>query len=227
MSRRQFFLVGDGRVGIEPIDHRHPGIAIELEDALGGVTIERNLTTDCGASDDPNATGVDRYAGFTVATGLQHGKDGALWCDQTKISIPFSKELKLSGTQALPFNSTFGAALQSLPGDQYVYTYALQNSDFPGRSNVGTPQTLLLTQPGSLRYPRFFQLDINFKKNVRWAGKEFSGQVDIFNVTNSNSILSKTTAVTLTANGSVSTNLNNVATFLAARTVRLAFQMKF
>jgi hypothetical protein len=194
---------------------------------FGGVTIERNLTTDCGASDDPNATGVDRYAGFTVATGLQKGPDGKLWCDQNNISIPFSKELKLSGTQPLGFNTTFGAALQSLPGDQYVYTYALQNADFPGKTNVGTPQTLLLNRPGSLRYPRFFQLDVNVKKNLRWAGKEFSGQVDVFNVTNSNSIQAKTTAVTLTSTGAVSTNLNNVTTFLPARTVRLAFQMKW
>jgi hypothetical protein len=195
--------------------------------AFGGFTFERNLTTDCGASPDPNATGVDRYAGFTVATGLQAGPDGKLWCDQRNIDIPFSTELKLSGTQPLWFNSTFGAALQSLPGDQYVYTYALQNTDFPGKSNVGTSQTLLLTRPGSLRYPRFFQLDVNVKKNFRWAGKEFSGQVDVFNVTNSNSIQGKTTAVTLTSNGVVSSNLNNVTTFLPARTMRLAFQMKW
>jgi len=194
---------------------------------FGGVTIERNLTTDCGASDDPNATGTDRYAGFTVATGLQQGADGTLWCDQTKINIPWSKELKLSGTQTLPFNTSFGAALQSLPGDQYMYTYALQNADFPGKSNVGTAQTLLLTQPGTLRYPRFFQLDINFKKNVRFWNKDFSGQLDVFNVSNSNSIQGKTTAVTLTSTGAVSTNLNNVTTFLPARTVRLAFQMKW
>src|SRR5581483_7548584 len=116
-------------------------------------------------------------AGFTVATGLQKSANGTLWCDQTKIGIPWSKELKLSGTQPLPFNTTFGAALQSLPGDQYVYTYALQNADFPGKTNVGTAQNLLLTMPGSLRYPRFFQLDINFKKNLRWKGKDFSGQL--------------------------------------------------
>jgi len=195
--------------------------------AFGGVTLERNLTTDCNASDDPNGTGVDRYAGFTVATGLQKGADGTLWCDQRHLSIPFSKELKLSGTQPLPFNSTFGAALQSLPGDQYVYTYALQNADFPGKTNVGTPQTLLLTQPGSARYPRFFQLDLNVKKNFHWGHRDLSGQVDLFNVTNSSSILAKTTAVTLTNTGAVSTNLNNVTNFLPARTVRLAFQLKW
>jgi hypothetical protein len=51
--------------------------------------------------------------------------------------------------------------------------------------------------------------------------------VDVFNVTNSNSIQGKTTAVTLTSNGMVSSNLNNVTTFLPARTMRLAFQMKW
>ena len=103
----------------------------------------------------------------------------------------------------------------------------LQNADFPGKTNVGTAQNLLLTQPGSLRYHRFFQLDINFKKNVRFWNKDFSGQLDLFNVTNSNSVQAKTTAVTLTSTGAVSTNLNNVTTFRPARTVRLAFQMKW
>jgi hypothetical protein len=84
-----------------------------------------------------------------------------------------------------------------------------------------------LNAPGSLYYPRFFQLDMNVKKNFRWGAKSFSGQVDLFNVTNSNSILAKTTAVTLTSTGAVSTNLNNVITFLNGRTIRLAFQMKF
>jgi hypothetical protein len=194
---------------------------------FGGVTLERNLTVDCGASDDPNASAVDRYAGFTVATGLQAGPDGKLWCDQHNLSIPFTTELKLAGTQPLWYDVTVGAALQSLPGSQYVYTYALQNADFPGKSNTGTAQTLLLTAPGALTYPRFFQLDMNVKRNFRWGAKTFSGQVDLFNITNSNSIQAKTTAVTLTAAGTVSTNLNNVTTFLQARTIRLAFQMKW
>ncbi|HEV3217393.1 MAG TPA: hypothetical protein VGZ27_16810 [Vicinamibacterales bacterium] len=109
----------------------------------------------------------------------------------------------------------------------YLYTYTLQNTDFPVRSNIGTAQTLLLNPPGSLVYPRFFQLDMNVKKNFRWDNRSFSGQIDLFNVTNSNSIIAKTTNVTLTSTGAVSTNLNNVTTFLSGRTVRVAFQMKF
>ena len=85
---------------------------------FGGVTFERSLTRDCGASDDPNAIGTDRYAGFSIATGLQAGPDGKLWCDQYQTGIPFTSELKLSGTQPIWFNTTIGAALQSLPGNQ-------------------------------------------------------------------------------------------------------------
>ena len=195
---------------------------------FGGATFERLLTVSCGSSDDPNATDIDRYAGFTIATGTQAGADGTLWCDQHNLSIPFTKEFKIAGTtQPLWQDVTVGAALQSLPGNQYVYTYALQNADFPGRSNTGTAQSLLLTAPGSLRYPQFFQLDMNIKKNFKWGTKNLSGQVDFFNVTNSASVLAKNTAVSLTSSRAVNADLDNVTNFLPARTIRVAFQMRW
>jgi hypothetical protein len=195
---------------------------------FGGATFERLLTVSCGSSDDPNAIGVDRYAEFTIAMGTQAGSDGKLWCDQHNLSIPFTKEFKIAGTtQPLWQDITIGAALQSLPGNQYVYTYALQNADFPGGSNTGTAQNLLLTAPGSLRYPQFFQLDTNIKKNFKWGTKNLSGQVDFFNMTNSASVLAKNTAVSLTSSRAVNADLDNVTNFLPARTIRVAFQMRW
>ena len=50
------------------------------------------------------------------------------------------------------------------------------------------PETILLNEPGSLFGERWDQLDINFKKNIRYGNKVHSFQLDLFNVLNSNAV---------------------------------------
>ena len=78
---------------------------------------------------------------------------------------------------------------------------------------------IILSKPGSLYYPRYNQLDVNLKKNFRSAQKMFTLQVDLFNVFNSNSIL--------TQNNAIGANLGQVNSIQLGRTPRIAFQMKF
>jgi hypothetical protein len=194
---------------------------------FGGATVDRHLTVDCDAADDPNATGTDRYLGFTIARGTQAGPDGKLWCDQREIGMPWRTEIKLAGSVPIWRGIETALSFRSYPGDQYTYTYALQNSDFPGRTNVGTPQTLLLTKPGTLFYPRFNQLDMNFKRVFRYRGYNWTGSFDIFNLTNANTIFATTTAVSLTNTGAVNPSLDDVTSFLQGRMMRVSFQFRF
>ncbi len=76
-----------------------------------------------------------------------------------------------------------------------------------------------MNAPGSLYYPRYNQLDVNFKKNFRAGRKMFSGQADLFNALNGNTIFARQSAV--------GNSLGDVTTILQGRLVRLAFQMKF
>ena len=86
-----------------------------------------------------------------------------------------------------------------------------------GRANT---ETLILNEPGSLYYPRYNQLDLNFKKNFRAGTREPSaGQIDFFNALNGNAIFARQDAV--------GNSLGDVTTILQGRLIRLAFQMRF
>jgi hypothetical protein len=143
--------------------------------------------------------------------------NGGRFCDQRKFQIPWTNEFKLAGSYPVSFGIDFGAVLQSYPGNARVITWTPATSLFPGgRTNS---ETVVLNKPGSLFYPRYNQLDLNFKKNFRAGRKTFSGQMDLFNALNGNAIFSR--------NSSIGSSLGQVTSILQGRIVRLAFQMKF
>jgi hypothetical protein len=174
-------------------------------------TTERNISVFCSNNDNPNGpTANDLYTGASVAV-------GGRFCDQSKFSIPFTNEYKAAGNYPLPYGVEVGAVLQSYAGSARTITYQPAANLFPGgRTNT---ETIVLTKPGSLYYPRFNQLDVNVKKNFRAGRKTFSGQVDLFNVLNGNAIF--------TRNDQIGTSLGQVQTILQGRLIRLAFQMRF
>ena len=111
-----------------------------------------------------------------------------------------------------------GLVLQSYAGLERTITYqpAVGLFPAPGRTNT---ETILLNKPGSLYYPRYNQVDLNFKKNFRAGRKSFSGQIDFFNLLNGNAIFAR--------QDTVGNSLGDVGTILQGRLIRLAFQMKF
>jgi hypothetical protein len=178
---------------------------------FGSWNTERNVSVFCSSDDNPNGPGLaDQYQGELVS-------NGGRFCDQRQFNMPFRQELKLAGNYTLPYQVGIGAVWISYPGRERVITYTVPANLFPGgRTNT---ETIILTQPGSLYYPRYTQLDVNFKKTFRVGSKTITGQVDLFNALNSNTIWSQT--------NTVGASLGVITQTLQGRTPRVGFTMKF
>ena len=112
----------------------------------------------------------------------------------------------------------FGFVVASYAGSDRVITYSPLPALFPGAARTNA-ETIVLTKPGTLFQPRWNQLDVNFKKNIRQGKKVLTFEVEFFNVLNNNAVF--------TTNNAIGTSLGQVTSILMGRLPRLAFQMKF
>jgi hypothetical protein len=179
---------------------------------FGSWTAEKNVSVFCESDDDPNGpTTGDLYQGRAVS-------QGGRFCDQRNFDIPFIHEFKLAGNYSLPvIGIDLGAVLQSYAGLERVITWTPAAGLFPGGRTRS--QTIVLNEPGSLYGERWDQLDVNFKKNIRYGNKVHTFQLDVFNVFNNNSIRTLT--------DSVGTSLGQVTAIMPGRFPRLAYQFKW
>ncbi len=187
---------------------RLPGGAM----VFGSWTMEKNTSVFCESNDNPNGppTG-DLYQGRNVA-------QGGRFCDQRNFDMPFTQEFKLAGNYSLPLGVDIGAVLQSFGGLERVITWQPAANLYPNGQRTQS-QTIILTEPGSLFGERWDQLDVNFKKNIRYGNKVHTFQLDIFNVFNNNSIR--------TMNDTVGTSLGQVTAIMPGRFPRLGYQFKW
>jgi hypothetical protein len=181
---------------------------------FGSWTMEKNVTVWCDTDDNPNGhvTGdtTDLYQGRTIS-------QGGRFCDQRNFDIPFRHEFKLAGNYSFPYGLDFGAVLQSYGGLERVIQWTPAPAVFPnGRTQA---QTIVINEPGSLFTERWDQLDINFKKNIRYGNRVHTFQLDLFNVFNNNSIRTMT--------DTVGTSLGQVTAIMPGRFPRLAYQFKW
>jgi carboxypeptidase family protein len=177
----------------------------------GGWNIERTYVKYCDNNDDPNGATVTTEFGIVAA-------NGGRFCDQSKFDIPFRSDFKLAGNMPLRFGFSFAAVFQNYPGTPRVITWSPAASVFPGGGRTNT-ETIIVSKPGSVFQPRYNQLDVNIKKSFRYGTKVFTGQFDLFNATNSASILTTTDAI--------GSSLGQINSILKGRMPRIAFQFKF
>jgi hypothetical protein len=177
----------------------------------GSWNMERNVSVFCTSNNNPNGPSrSDLYQGWSVS-------DGGRFCDWRQFDIPFRHEFKVSGSYPVMNVIDVGVVFQSYPGQNRTITWTPPASLFPGgRTNS---ETIILTEPGELYYPRFNQLDINFRKNWRSGRKMFTLQLDLFNALNNNVVTGR--------NSVIGGSLGDVSSILMGRLPRIAFQMKW
>jgi hypothetical protein len=153
----------------------------------GGGGIGRQITANCEV-DDPN---------------------GLRFCDHRDLDIPYLAQFKLSGMYPLPLGVQVSGSWQGYPGApsgtarQDVGFDTTLNRVLDPSLNVNhivdrtiipnltvTSVTVPLIPPGTKYLDRWNQIDMRFAKKFQIRKVRFQGQLDIFNVLNSNAILS-------------------------------------
>jgi hypothetical protein len=180
---------------------------------FGSWTAEHNISVFCDNQNDPNGTPTgDLYSGATVAA-------GGRFCDQRVFHVPFRNEFKLAGNYPIPVVKVdFGFVVQSFPGADRVITWQPAAGLFPSGQRTNQ-ETIVLNRPGTLFQPRWNQLDVNFKKNIRYGKNVLTLEVEYFNVLNANPVWS--------TNNVIGNSLGQVLTVLPGRIPRLALQYKW
>jgi hypothetical protein len=153
---------------------------------FGGTSIGKQVTRSCQV-EDPNSL---------------------RFCDQTQLDIPYLAQFKLTGTYPLVYGVSVSGTWQGYPGvptgtnrQDGDYTAASNRVIDPSLNinyNVTRTQvpnltvasiTVPLLTPGQKYLERWNQIDIRFSKRFEYRRLRFSGQLDVFNLLNSNSIL--------------------------------------
>jgi Carboxypeptidase regulatory-like domain len=153
----------------------------------GGASVGRQLTANCEV-DDPNSL---RY------------------CDRRTLDIPFLSQFKLAGVVPMPLGFQMSGAWQGYPGspagtDRQDGEYSAANNRVPDPSlnvNYVVDRTIIpnltvasltvpLLRPGTKYLDRWNQIDVRLAKRVGMGHAKAQVMFDVFNLLNSNAILS-------------------------------------
>jgi hypothetical protein len=165
-----------------------PGAGAQV---FGGFSFERQLDVNCTAPDNPNSL---------------------RFCDETALDIPFRKTLKLAGSYPLPYGVTFSAVLQSnmpAPATSAAtssnMTFTTGTTRYPTNCPAPCPAgqvivpravanqtslTVALVPKAAYFFERITQLDFKVSKTFRLNRVTISPVFEVFNVNNSDAIIS-------------------------------------
>jgi hypothetical protein len=152
---------------------------------FGGFAFERQLDTNCTAPDNPNSL---------------------RFCDDTQSDVPFGKQFKIAGSYPLPYGVQLSGSFQSNQGatSNRRMTITRGSTRYPSNCPAPCPagQVILPSsfQPASLNVEleaphatfteRINQLDLKVAKNFKVNRFTISPQLEIFNINNSDAIIS-------------------------------------
>ncbi|MBI3263514.1 MAG: hypothetical protein HYZ58_10245, partial [Acidobacteria bacterium] len=180
ISRAKLGRVNELERNSDNIKRWNDGFDVDINARVGGGTVfagaswDRQIRVECEVA-DPNEL---------------------RFCDQSAFGMPYRTMFKVAGTYPLPYGFEIGGSFQSYPGgSQQVdnnepwldVDYRVTRSILPGL--VQSLVTVPLIQPGTKYLPRMNQLDVRFGRLFKVSGVRLRPQFDVYNATNSSSIL--------------------------------------
>jgi hypothetical protein len=155
----------------------HNGLAF-----TGGSSTGRLITKTCQQSNPNNLN----------SSGANSANPGLLYCDQSQYNIPFLTTYKLSGTYPLPwYGLRLSAFFQTQPGAERFTYYTVTRAQLP-QLTTASSVVVQLNTPGSYYFPRVYQTDLSAAWTVNIQKLKLRPAVDLFNLFNSNNVLSET-----------------------------------
>jgi hypothetical protein len=144
-----------------------------------------------------------------------------------RVQPPWSAgtDVKFNGSYQLPLASTVSWVFQNLPGTTRTATYSASNAEIAlslGRDLSSGPTgrvNVAIIRPESLYEKRQSQLDLRFTKLFKVRGGRVRGWVDLYNVTNANTILG--------VNGQYGTSWLAPTVILGGRLLKFGTQIDF
>ena len=122
---------------------------------------------------------------------------------------------KLSGMYQLPLDINVSAFYNARQG--YPFEASIQS---PSRANGAGIATILLDGVGTNRLPNYQNVDFHVERPVRVGTIRFIPSLDVFNVSNANTIQ----ALQRTQNGAIA---NNISAVLAPRVARVGIRVNW
>jgi hypothetical protein len=173
--------------------------------ALGGWTHERTTTVTCDTVNPNQFIYCDQ-------TGERYQELGAV------PTIPFTDEFKVAASYPLPYRMQASVSVLSYAGPQLGVNWTPGAETFPNGRRT-QPVTVPLIPPGTKYGDRWNQVDVGGKKIIRFGSREVDAQVDVFNLFNSNAVLTQ-----LQTYGA---SLDRPTSVLQGRLLRLSGTLKF
>jgi Carboxypeptidase regulatory-like domain len=158
--------------------------------AFGGLTTERTVSNNCQPYVGQRI--YDTTLGVTAAS----NPNAAIYCDESKLNIPFRTQFKLSGNYPMPLGLEVSGTFQSYPGTLNYGSgsggrvaqpwlnvqYRISPKVVPGLNQ--SRETIPLVAPGTKFLDRLNQLDLRVAKKFPFGPGNWQVQLDVFNVLN-------------------------------------------
>jgi hypothetical protein len=143
-------------------------------------------------------------AGFTVGQNRGGTTNGADLNDPNVTLYPegiigndSEMAFRISGSYRLPGDITLAGSMLSNNGYPFQSTYAVSPAAAAaaGVSLTRASQTVVLSERGQERLPNVTMFDIRLSRPFRFGSRSFNPQIEIFNLTNDDTVTSQTSAV--------------------------------
>ena len=178
----------------------------------GGVAFERERHTNCTAPDDPNY--------LTTTANVFYGQ--AL-CDDFALDIPYRPQVKFSGTRDIGWGINFAFSYQNntSPTSSRLMTVTRGTTRYPATCPAPCPagqiimptgvfgqasMSMLLESPRVSMVERIVQLDFKVARTFRLGRYSILPTFEVFNVNNSDAIISYVTTNVLGGSGYLTPN---------------------